>query len=190
VGASNFLENLNQIVAQNLKHLRDEKKLSLEKTAELTGVSKTMLSQIERGESSPTISTVWKIANGLKTSFTSLVDKPQRDTVVIYKNDIDPMVEDNGRYRVYPFFPYEDGRRFEAYMIEIDKGGYLSAESHGEGTQEFITVYSGELTVRAGDEEYTVPEGASIRFKSDRPHAYHNSGSVPVRLNMVIYYPK
>lgn len=190
MGAPNFLENLNQIVAQNLKRIREDKKLSLEKTAELTGVSKAMLSQIERSESSPTISTVWKIAGGLKISFTSLVDKHQSDTVLIYKNDIEPMVEDSGRYRVYPFFPYEDGRRFEAYMIEIDKGGYLSAEAHGDGTQEFITVYSGEVTIRVGDDEYIVPEGASIRFKSDSPHDYRNSGNALVRLNMVIYYSK
>ncbi len=59
------------VLAENLKTLRANRKLSLDKVAELTGVSKTMLSQIERGESNPTIHTVWKIANGLKISFTA-----------------------------------------------------------------------------------------------------------------------
>lgn len=190
VGGAKFLENLNLIVAQNLKRMRDEKKLSLEKVADLTGVSKTMLSQIERGESNPTISTVWKIANGLKTSFTSLIDRQQPDTVILHKDDVAQMAEDNGRYRIYPFFPYEDGRRFESYMIEIEEGGSLSAEAHSEGTQEFITVFDGALTVRVGDEEYTVSNGSSIRFKSDRPHAYYNHNHGLVRLNMVIYYSK
>lgn len=184
------MENLNLIVAQNLKRIRDEKKLSLEKAAELTGVSKTMLSQIERGESSPTISTVWKIATGLKTSFTALVDNPQPDTVILRKEDVGPMAEDDGRYRVYPFFPYEDGRRFEVYTIEIDPGGSLSAEAHGEMTQEFITVFDGELTVRVGEETYAISNGSSIRYKSDKPHAYFNTGNTMVRLNMVIYYPR
>src|SRR5690554_5668235 len=61
------------VIAKNLKAIRESKKLSLEKVAELTGVSKTMIGQIERGESAPTITTIWKIANGLKVSFTSLI---------------------------------------------------------------------------------------------------------------------
>lgn len=184
------MDNLNLIVAQNLKRIRDEKKLSLEKAAELTGVSKTMLSQIERGESSPTISTVWKIATGLKTSFTELVDKPQPDTVILGKDDVASMAEDSGRYRIYPFFPYEDGRRFEVYMIEIEAGGSLCAEAHSEGTQEFITVFDGEATIRVGDEEYIILNGSAIRFKADKPHAYFNNSATLVRMNMVIYYPK
>jgi XRE family transcriptional regulator, regulator of sulfur utilization len=182
------LENINSVLAENLKTLRENKKLSLDKVAEMTGVSKTMLGQIERGESNPTINTVWKIANGLKISFTSLINHPQPDTVVVTKNDIQTLYEDNGKYRLYPFFPFEDGRRFEVYAVEIDKGGYLSADPHHEGTEEFITVFDGELTIRVKNEEYTVKNGESIRFKADRPHVYHNSGDSLTRINMVIYY--
>lgn len=183
------MENLNTSIARNLKRIRDDKKLSLEKVAEMTGVSKTMLGQIERGESSPTITTAWKIANGLKISFTTLIDNPQPDTIVIDKNNIAPLTEDNGKYRLYPFFPYENGRRFEVYSVEIEKGGYLSSDPHGDGTQEFITVFDGELTIRTNNEEYTVKNGSSIRFRTDRPHIYHNSGDELTRVSMVIYYP-
>jgi XRE family transcriptional regulator, regulator of sulfur utilization len=183
------LENINLVIAKNLKNIRENKKLSLEKVSEMTGVSKTMLGQIERGESSPTITTVWKIAKGLKISFTSLVNDPKPDTVVVSKSEIQTLVEDNGKYRLYPFFPFEDGRRFEVYAVEIDKGGYLSADAHTEGTEEFITVFSGELTVRVNNKEYTVKESDSIRFKADRAHVYHNSGETLTRLSMIIYYP-
>jgi transcriptional regulator with XRE-family HTH domain len=71
------MEEPTLVVAQNLRRMREDKKLSLDRLAELTGVSKSMLGQIERGESSPTISTIWKIANGLKVSFTSLLNTPQ-----------------------------------------------------------------------------------------------------------------
>jgi XRE family transcriptional regulator, regulator of sulfur utilization len=180
---------INVVLADNLKALRAEKKLSLDKVAEMTGVSKTMLGQIERGESNPTIQTVWKIANGLKVSVTSLIHQPQSDTVVVTKQDIQPLQEDNGRYRIYPYFPFEDGRRFEMYAVEIDRGGYLSAEPHGAGTEEFITVFEGELTIRVNQEEFTIQAGESIRFKADRPHVYHNSGDSWTRVSMVIYYP-
>ena len=79
------MEDITLLVSQNLKKIRDEKKLSLDKLAELTGVSKSMLAQIERGESSPTIAVVWKIANGLKISFTSLLSAPQTDTQIVQK---------------------------------------------------------------------------------------------------------
>ncbi|MGG1661542.1 helix-turn-helix domain-containing protein [Brevibacillus sp. NRS-1366] len=183
------MENINFVLAENLKNLRASKKLSLDKVAEMTGVSKTMLGQIERGESNPTINTVWKIANGLKISFTSLINHPQPDTIVITQNDIQSLQEDNGRYRVYPYFPFEEGRRFEVYTVEIDTGGYLSADPHGPGTEEFITVFEGELTIRIHDGEYTIKSGDSIRFKADRNHVYHNSGTTLTRISMVIYYP-
>ncbi|MCP3764806.1 XRE family transcriptional regulator [Domibacillus sp. A3M-37] len=182
------MEEINLIVAKNLKALRESKKLSLEKVAELTGVSKTMIGQIERGESSPTITTIWKIANGLKISFTSLVNSPQPDTKVVLKSEVQTLTEDNGKYRLYAYFPFQDNRRFEVYSIEIEKGGYLSSESHGEGTEEFLTVFDGELTVRVNDTEYTISTGDSIRFKADRPHSYHNSGEIVTRLSMVIHY--
>ena len=176
------------LVAENLRSIRETRKLSLDKLAELTGVSKSMLGQIERGESSPTIATLWKISNGLKVSFTTLLSSPQTDTTVVRKGDLEPLVEDNGRYRLYPFFPIEEGRRFEVYMIEIEKGGYLSAEAHPEGTQEFLTAVVGEVTVRVDKKEYRVSEGDSIRFRADRPHVYHNSGNVLTKISLVIHY--
>ncbi|MEK3889506.1 helix-turn-helix domain-containing protein [Bacillus sp. FSL K6-3431] len=183
------MEEIHLIIAKNLKALRDSKKLSLEKVAELTGVSKTMIGQIERGESTPTITTVWKIANGLKVSFTSLINNPQPDTKVVLRREIQILSEDNGKYRVYPYFPFEDDKRFEVYSVEIEKGGFLSADSHMEGTEELLTVFEGELTVRVNNNEYTVKNGDSIRFKADRPHAYHNSGKSLTRLSMILYYP-
>ncbi|MGG1633765.1 helix-turn-helix domain-containing protein [Paenibacillus sp. NRS-1760] len=185
----NILEDINYVLANNLKHLRELQKLSLDKVAEMTGVSKTMLGQIERGESNPTIGTVWKIANGLKVSFTSLINEPQSDTVIVRKNEIQTLTEDNGRFLLYPFFPFEEGRRFEMYSVDMEIGAYLSSESHREGTQEFLTVFEGELTVRVNNEEYTVKTGDSIRFTADTPHVYHNSGDCIVRISMVIYYP-
>lgn len=183
------MEEIHLIIARNLKALREKKKLSLEKVAELTGVSKTMIGQIERGESTPTITTIWKIANGLKISFTSLINTPQTDTKVILRSDIKSLSEDNGKYRVYPNFPFENDKRFEVYSVEIEKGGFLSADAHMDGTEELLTVFEGELTIRVNNNEYTVRNGDSIRFKADRPHTYHNSGEVLTRLSMILYYP-
>lgn len=183
------MEEIHLIIAKNLKSFREEKKLSLERVAELTGVSKTMIGQIERGKSSPTITTIWKIANGLKISFTSLINNPQPDTNIILKSEVQILSEDNGKYRIYPYFPFQDDRRFEVYTVEIEEGGLLSSDAHKSGTEEFLTIFDGELTVNVNNIKYIVKSGDSIRFKADRPHSYYNSGETLTRLSMTIYYP-
>ncbi|PIH60716.1 helix-turn-helix domain-containing protein [Paenibacillus sp. LK1] len=184
------MKNINVVLAQNLKQLREQRKLSLDKVAEMSGISKTMLGQIERGESNPTIATVWKIANGLKISFTALIHEPKSDTTVITGSDIQALMEDEGKIRIYPHFTFEEGRRFEMYMMEMDEESSLNAEPHIEGAEEFITVFEGEVTIRVGEEDYTVKQGESIRFRADKAHGYKNSGASANKLSMVIHYSK
>jgi transcriptional regulator with XRE-family HTH domain len=183
------MEEATLLVAGNLRRIREEKKLSLERLSELTGVSKSMLGQIERAESSPTVATIWKIANGLKVSFTALLSTPQEDMSIVRRNDSNPLIEDEGRYRLYPLFAVEEGRRFEVYAVEIDAGGSLSAEAHPAGTQEFVTIFLGQLSVQVNGQDHLVAEGDSIRFRADRAHAYLNSGPGVTKLSMVIHYP-
>jgi len=94
------VENLNSIIADNFKAIRIQRGLSLDNVASLTGVSKSMLGQIERGESNPTIATLWKIANGLKVSFSSLVQRPVEENKVIYRSDVAPISFEGSRYLV------------------------------------------------------------------------------------------
>nr|WP_092073971.1 XRE family transcriptional regulator [Dendrosporobacter quercicolus]NSL47832.1 helix-turn-helix transcriptional regulator [Dendrosporobacter quercicolus DSM 1736]SDM74362.1 transcriptional regulator, XRE family with cupin sensor [Dendrosporobacter quercicolus] len=184
------MQDLSLVIAANLKRIREEKKLSLDKASELTKVSKSMLGQIERGESNPTINTIWRIASGLKVSFTSLIHLPQADAVIVRRAEVEPLIEDGGRYRVYPVFPYEDGRRFELYLVEIDQGGcYHSTHPHVDGSKEFITVMAGELTLLTNGQTYTLQQGDSICFRADKPHAYKNTGRELIRLSMAIDYP-
>lgn len=185
----NFLNNLNFIIAENLKELRDKKKLSLDNVSKLTGVSKSMLGQIERCEVNPTVSTVWKIANGLKISCTQLMSRPEEDFEIVDKSQVQPMVEDEGRVRIFPVFSFDSARRFEMYSLEIDEEGYLSTGAHQQGTQEFITVFSGELTVRVNGKDFVITTGNSIRFKADCSHDYKNTETSLCSLTMVIYYP-
>lgn len=70
------MDNLNVKISKALKLLRQERGWSLDATSLKTGVSKAMLGQIERGESSPTIATLWKIASGFETSFSSFIEEP------------------------------------------------------------------------------------------------------------------
>ncbi len=182
------MEQLNTLIADNLRGIREERKLSLDNVAKLTGVSKSMLGQIERAEVNPTVATLWKISKGLKISFTQLMDRPEADIELVIKSDIQPLVEDGGKFRNYPVFPFDTTRRFEMYTLDIEEGSHLEAEAHPQGTHEFISVFSGELTLDINGDKYTIAAGNSIRFKADVPHGYLNSGNEICYVSMVIYY--
>jgi transcriptional regulator with XRE-family HTH domain len=183
------LENLQSTIASNLKQLRQERNLSLNQLAQLSGVSKSMLGQIERGEVNPTISIMWKIADGLKVSFTQMLTLPISDVDVIRKNNTIPMVDDEGKFRNFPLFPYDSGRKFELYNVELDPNGELSSDPHPAGIEEFVTVFSGELTMTVSGNSYTLKEGDAIRFNADLPHIYINNSDVTAHYSMIIYYP-
>ena len=183
------MEHLTQLISENLKRLRAEKGLSLDAVAKLSGVSKSMLGQIERGEVNPSVSTMWRIANGLKVSFTVLMTRPQNETQVVPKADMEPLLEDAGKVRNYTVFPFDAERGLEIYFVEWDAGAYLRADAHPAGTLEYITLHNGRLAVRVGDDEYMLASGDSIRFKADQPHAYHNAGTETATMSMVIHYP-
>lgn len=182
------MKEIHVIVAENMKAYRKAHKLSLDQVAELTGVSKTMLGQIERQDSIPTITTLWKIANGLKISFTSLIKEASNEIKVISKNDLLELPEDKGKYKAYPYFPFEDDKQFEIYMVEIEPGGYLEAAPHRDGTEEYITVFDGQLELTILEQSYLLEKDHSIRFKADCQHSYHNPGNELTRLNMTINY--
>ena len=164
--------------------------MTLDAVSKLSGVSKSMLGQIERGDVNPTISTVWKISNGLKVSFSELLHRSEEECEVINIASIQPLFEDDGHYRNYTIFPFDSERRFEILYIELDIGGHLEAEPHPEGTQEFISVFSGELVVHVKDKIFTAKNNDSIRFRADCVHQYQNISKEVCRLSMVIYYPK
>ena len=121
------------MVAENAKRLREEKRLTLDEAARLTGVSRSMLAQIEKGDVNPTISMVWKIANGYRVSFTSLVEPVRQRPVLLRAADAPALEEDGGRYRNYPVFPFDEERGFETYRIVIQPGGSLEAQPHLPG---------------------------------------------------------
>lgn len=179
---------IRQTIAKNIKEIRESKKITLDAAAKLTGVSRSMLAQIERGEVNPTISVLWKIANGYKTSFTSLLNQSEDAHLLIKSEDVTPLFEGDGLYINRPAFPFQDHTQFETYVIEILKGGCLNAQPHMKGTEEYLTVFSGELEVMAGNESFQIKKGDSLRFRADVEHAYRNIGDETVHLHMIIYY--
>lgn len=176
------------IVARNLKRIREDRNLSLDRLSRLTGVSKSMLRQIETGGSSPTIATIWKIANGLRLSFTSLLIRRSPDVAISDFGKEKPLMEDSGRYRLFPLVPFDPERSFEVYYLEIDPGGVNRAEPHHGHVEEYIFVTRGTLEVIVDETRYTVNANQCVRFLADSPHRYRSVGEEPVNALMQLCY--
>lgn len=182
--------DINLTVAENVKRIRERKKLTLDAAAAATGVSRSMLAQIEKGDVNPTISVLWKIANGYKVSFTSLVEQARERPMVVRDTSVTPIIEDEGRYANYPTFLFEEQKSFETYRIYIQPEGHLKAQPHLPGSEEYVTVFSGRVEIGVGEEVYTLETGDSLRFPADQPHSYCNPGKEETRLSMLIWYAK
>ncbi|MGI5889011.1 MAG: helix-turn-helix domain-containing protein [Oscillospiraceae bacterium] len=179
---------LQDSIAENLKDIRKKKQLTLEEAAKLTGVSKSMLSAIEKGDVNPTISVIWKISNGYKVKFSSIMEDKKQAYHIIRAKDMQPLTEGDGKYINYPGFPFDERRLFETYRIRIDEGGHLEAQPHMPGTEEYITIFSGQVRITAGDESADLSEGDSIHFFADVPHSYRNTGTGTAWMSMILYY--
>ncbi|MPM24690.1 HTH-type transcriptional regulator SutR [bioreactor metagenome] len=180
--------NINWAISQNIKQIREQKKLTLDSAASVTGVSRSMLAQIEKGDANPTISVLWKIANGYRVSFTSLIEEAPEPATVIRADDVQPIIEDNERYINFPAFGFDEKRLFETYRIVIYVGGSLQADPHLAGTEEYITVFSGCVEIKADGQTFCLNEGDSIRFLADTSHSYRNIGQEKAQLSMLLYY--
>ena len=177
--------------AINLKRIRTARKMSLDELAEQTGVSKSMLGQIERGESNPTLGTMGKIVSGLRVEFEDLIHEPDLEAYEVDHTKLIPSKEVPGQYCVYNYFPFEKKRNFEIYVIEIQPGGVYYSGAHGEKTTEYIIGIEGILKLKVRDAEYTVAPQDALLFESDVEHSYINETNEKVRLLSVFaFLPK
>ena len=183
------MDTMNQIVAGNIRRRRKEKKLTMEELAKLSGVSKSMLAQIERGDGNPTISTLWKISNGMKVPFDALTVRPEVTYEIVKTAEVQPILEDDGKVRNYSIFPDDENRRFAVYYLELDPGSFWESEPHLKGTAELITVFGGRIEINAGIRQFWVGERESVRFRADTVHSYRNVGEKTAILHMILFYP-
>ncbi|MBN2554509.1 MAG: helix-turn-helix transcriptional regulator [Anaerolineales bacterium] len=175
-------------IARNIRRIREDRNVSLDGLAELTGVSKSMLRQIEIGQSNPTIATLWKIANGVHIPFTALLRDPdQKITLGAFKEG-DPLLAETVGYRLYPLITFTPERAFEAYYMEIDPGTQFDAAPHQGGAEEHVFVVAGAIEITVAEEHFDVLKDHFIGFQADCSHCYHNSGSSTAAAFMLLSY--
>ncbi len=175
-------------VAKNLRSIREGRNLSLDQLSDLTGVSKSMLRQIETEKSSPTIATIWKIANGLRLSFTSLLRKRSPEVAIRDFKAEKPLTAEAERYRVFPLISFDPERSFEFYYLEVEPKTTFHGEPHKGDVEEYIFVETGSLEIIIDENQHKINAGQCIQFQANTPHSYRNMGEEMVSAIMMICY--
>lgn len=168
------MDYLSHNVGANLRRIRKLKGMSLEETAEQTGVSKSMLAQIEKENANPSLGVLGKIVSGLRIQFLELIEAPPMDACLVRVVDSIPSKEVEGQYKVWTCFPYEDNKTVEIYRIDVEPHGIYASGGHGEKTREYISILDGEIVIECNNTQYTVKKGEVFRFESDQAHRYIN----------------
>lgn len=165
------------LLPARLKQARQSQGLSLDAVAKLSGVSRSMVSQIERGESSPTVSTLWNLTRALQVDFAGLLeDQPVSQLEVLRAQQV-PTIENRGTgCTIRILSPPEDAGHHEVYELRFAEGGVLDSAPHARGTQENLTVIEGALTVTSGEAVDRLDTGETARYAADVPHRLQAEG--------------
>lgn len=162
-------------LANRLKEARNAKGLSLDALAKLSGVSRSMLSQIERGGSSPTVASLWNLTQALNVDFAGLLDDDQNDSSPIKEYvsaDETPVIsqKDSGCTIRILSAPSDVGET-EVYDITFDSNSLMDSAPHKRGCVESITVLEGALMVTSDGHSVQLATGDTARYEADKNHA-------------------
>ena len=164
--------------AGNLKKIREERKLSLQELTDKTGVSKSMLSKIEREEKNPTLQIAAQIAEGLRLSLSSMLEKRKQNNVIVTRAADQIVFSDKAtgfeRRLLSPTFTLR-GIEFIHNTIPKDSPGIVFPP-HSPGVREFIAVTKGTLKIKLDDDSFVLKEGDSIFFEADTLHCFYSEG--------------
>ncbi|WP_111413503.1 helix-turn-helix domain-containing protein [Billgrantia lactosivorans] len=183
-----------QTEAGSLSHrvieLRKGRGLTLEQLAAASGVSRSMLSQIERGKANPTLAVTLRIAQAFGMNIGDLVDQPWTASriEVVRGDDASQLFRDDRDCRIRTLSPLHMEKNVEFYEIRLAPGARLQSAAHFEGTRELLTVTRGQARVIAGDNRCELQPGDSAHYHVDLEHIIENDGDEELVSFLVVTY--
>ena len=175
-------------LGKTIQRLRKAYKMSLGDLSEQSGVAKSIISQIERNETNPTISTVYRLSQALDTTIHEVLRTQQADAFVSHQGKAAiPLLEsEDGLCRLHIAGPLELVNFVQWYDFDDAPGGVLESDPHPEGTVEHLYVVSGNIDVTVDGETRSVKTGEALRYHADRLHKLVNVGDTPAHATMVL----
>lgn len=173
-----------------IQAFRKRRSLTLDDLAKLSGVSRSMLSQIERGQANPSLATVWALSNALKVDISELivgqVSEPKFRIELASASFTPEIKTEDGSCTLRILSPPDHAEEFEWYELLFQPGGSLDSKPHHKGTREHLTILEGAVQVRAGTESVEVLAGGTARYPADVLHTIQAIGDGPVRALLVM----
>jgi transcriptional regulator with XRE-family HTH domain len=174
-------------LGKTIQRLRKAYNLSLSELAEQSGVAKSIISQIERNETNPTLATIWRLSQALDVSIERVLQAADEAPFVdqVSRADTPVLVSDDGRVRLSIQGWIRTVEWLQWYDVTAEPGGVLESDSHQRGSVESLSVLEGLFEVEIGGQVERVSAGGSLRYRCDRPHVVRCIGPQPGRATMV-----
>jgi len=177
-------------VCGRVREMRLARGWSLEALAAASGVSRSMLSEIERGRANPTLAVAWRIARAFGVSLADLVEAPESVSAitVIRAADRAYLYRSEELCTIRTLSPLHLEKDVEFYEVKLGLGGELRSAPHFTGTREFLTVHKGRVRIESGRDRETLGQGDSATYPADVAHALVNAGRGEAVLFLVVIY--
>ncbi len=181
--------DLTPVVGSNLRRLRNQRGLSLERLSQVSGVSRAMLGQIELGQSAPTINVLWKISSALGVPFSALISAKTSGSIhVLRAEQAKLLTSHDASFTSRALFPFDEPRRVEFYELRLAPGGAEKADAHNPGTTENIVVAKGAVEIEVEGRKELLGPGDAMVFEADVPHAYRSRADGESVMYLVMTY--
>ena len=177
-----------QALCTRVTALRKKNKLTLDQLAAASGVSRSMLSQIERGQANPTLTVTFRIAQAFGMSIGELVDQAwQSSTIeIVHGKDKNNFFRRDKECQIRTLSPLHTEKNIEFYELRIAPGASLASAPHYEGTKELLTITSGRGKVTSGENCTELDQGDSAHYRADLPHTIENCGDQELVCYLVV----
>ena len=189
--SSNITTNSPPEVGATLQRLRLARGLTLEDLSRIAGVSKSMLSQIEREKANPTIAITWRLANALGVAIGELLSaeaRPVETIRVVDAHETPTLPGNHAGYVLRILGPMDLAGKYEWYELTLAPGGELASQAHDPGTSEHMTVLHGTLEMEVGTDKKKIKTGGTARYPADQNHVIRNIGKTEANALLVVVH--
>ena len=178
---------LSSQLGRTVQRLRKSYNLSLSELSSQSGVAKSIISQIERNETNPTLTTIWRLAHALEVSIESVLQGVQEGPFIerSSRGDTPILVSDDGLCRLAVIGWIKTVDWLQWYDFTAEPGGLLESEAHQPGSIECLSLLEGELEIEVGGVIQTAHAGETLRYRCDLPHRIRNASTKSAHATMV-----
>lgn len=184
-------EAINENLGKRVKKLRNDRGWSLEELASTSGVSRSMLSEIEREKANPTLTVTFRIARAFGLTLQELIESAEASASkiqVIRADDRAQVYRSDKQCEIRTLSPLNLEKDVEFYEVRLRPGGALRSQPHFEGTREFLTVEEGSVRIESDQDADELAKGDSGTYRVDVPHAIVNTGKGDALVFLVVIY--